>query len=101
MVLVTKLDTDLTVFRGTCDGELVPVTCNGDGPKDVSGCQPYYSRLELDISNVSESYYVAISGHGGTCGRAALGIHTAYWSPALPPVPPPTPPAPCPACGEG
>ena len=83
------LDTDLAVFRGSCDA-FTRVACSGDAPKS-GGCQPYHSELAF-VPDASQAYYLVVSGFGGANG--AVNITGVYHPPMLPSMPPSAPPSP-------
>jgi hypothetical protein len=66
-------DTDMVVYEGAC-GSLTQIACNGDG-SGLAGCQPFYSRLQVNLV-AGVLYTVRIGSWGlGVEGTGTLSIN--------------------------
>ena len=73
----SSFDTELVVYRGTCDA-LVQIACNGDAPGSGTAgtCQQWYSRIDNLWVTGGTTYYFRIGGFNGT----ASGIGSLFIS---------------------
>ncbi|MBC8522425.1 choice-of-anchor B family protein [PVC group bacterium] len=62
-------DTSMVIYSGTCSNQ---VACNGDSSGDT-GCQVYYSAIDLNVTS-GETYYIRIGGWNGDTGSGTLVI---------------------------
>jgi hypothetical protein len=62
-------DTSMAIYEDSCDNQ---VACNGDASGD-SGCQSYYSAIDLSVTEGS-TYYIRIGGWQGETGSGTLTI---------------------------
>jgi len=91
-------DTDLSVFKGSCDS-LEMVACDGDS----GSCSVAYSSFIDDfVPEADTQYYIVLGGWHGATGAATVTGTYIYYPPSLPspPSPPPSPPAPPPSPGS-
>lgn len=65
----SSFDTSMAIYSGSCVSQ---VACNGDASGD-SGCQPYYSAVDLEV-NAGMTYYIRIGGWEGATGSGTLTI---------------------------
>jgi len=65
----SSYDTSMAIYENSCENQ---VACNGDASGD-SGCQSYYSAIDLDVTEGS-TYYIRIGGWQGETGDGTLTI---------------------------
>ena len=62
-------DTSMVIYHGTCDNQ---IACNGDASGE-SGCQSYYSSLDITVT-AGDTYYIRLGGWQGNTGSGTLTI---------------------------
>ena len=65
----SSYDTSMAVYAGSCSNQ---VACNGDASGE-SGCQSYYSAVDVNVTN-GETYFIRIGGWEGDTGSGTLTI---------------------------
>jgi hypothetical protein len=65
----SSYDTSMAIYAETCDNQ---VACNGDDDGE-SGCQAYYSAIDLNVS-AGTAYYIRLGGWQGDTGSGTLTI---------------------------
>lgn len=65
----SSYDTSMAIYQDSCDNQ---VACNGDADGG-SGCQSYYSAIDLDVS-AGSTYYIRIGGWQAETGSGTLTI---------------------------
>jgi len=63
-----SFDSDLAVYRGTCD-DMQQIACNGDG----GGCGGYTSYLTVSVTQ-GESLFVRVGGWNGATGSGIMNV---------------------------
>jgi hypothetical protein len=66
---VNSYDTSMVIYESTCDNQ---VACNGDAGGE-SGCQAYYSAIDLTLT-AGTAYYIRLGGWFGETGQGTLTI---------------------------
>ncbi len=62
-------DTSMVIYENSCDNQ---IACNGDTSGD-SGCQAYYSAIDLNVT-AGNTYYIRLGGWHGDTGPGTLTI---------------------------
>jgi hypothetical protein len=65
----SSYDTSMVIYEESCDTQ---VACNGDASGDT-GCQSYYSAIDLDVT-AGNTYYIRLGGWQGDTGSGTLSI---------------------------
>ncbi|MDP7008281.1 MAG: choice-of-anchor B family protein [Phycisphaerales bacterium] len=65
----SSYDTSMAIYAGDCGSQ---VACNGDASGE-SGCQSYYSAVDLSVTE-GQTYYIRIGGWEGASGSGTLTI---------------------------